>query len=223
MPDAYRLGYRVETSVRELTTDEAALVAARVREWDAQVRRNAMGRVRELVFAVPLAIIVVIIAAGRGWDGVVFAAGVMGALFALLLFAARRQALATIAAARSPWLAPEGGWKMRETRVVARSMTSVMSSGEDPTIWLLYEIPNGDWFYVDSVGLRAKRNELARAEVRITRFWPEGAYLDVSASGDSIPCQELADAWKPPNENADGTIAEAALPAAILALSEATR
>ncbi len=212
----YRLGYRVETSVRDLTTDEAALVAARAREWDARVRRNAMGGVRELLFAVPLAVIVVIIAAGRGWDGVLFATGVMCALFALLFFAARRQALATIAAARGPWNAPAGGWKMRETRIVARSMTIVVANDEGGPIWLLYEIPYDVWFYVDSVCLRADRNELARADVRIKRFWPEGAYLGASASGDPIPCQELEDVWKPRNDGADGTIAQAALPTAIL-------
>lgn len=214
---AYRLGYRIETNVRDLTPEEAALVAERVRDWDVRARRQAMVRVRELLFALPVAALFVIVAAGRGWNGVVFAAGLMFCLFAMLLYVARRQALALIATSRGPWHAPEGGWKVRDTRVVARSLTTVVTQAEDHSRWMLYEIPNGEWFYVDAICLLAKESDLARTDVRFTRLWPHGAYLEVIASGDPIPSRELADVWRPRDEvEADGTVAEATLPPAIL-------
>ena len=213
--DAYRSGYRVETHVRDLDQKEAALVAARVREWDAQARRQAMGRVRELLFALPFAGGLVLIAAGRGWSGVVFAAGLMSFLFAILLVVAYRQALATIAVSRGPWHPPEGGWKIRETRVVARSIVTVRTESEDHAIWVLFEVPRGDWFYVDAICLPPDKKDLARDDVRFTRLWPDGMYMDVVASGDAIPSRELGDVWKPAQDGADGTVAEVSLPPAI--------
>jgi hypothetical protein len=214
--DAYRLAYRVETHVRDLTTAEVALVDTRLREWNARVRRQAMQRTRELVYALPFAAVVVVVAAGRGWDGVVFAGGLMCFLFAMLLFAAWRQANATIAASRGPWHAPDGGWKIRDTRVVARSVVQVENDDEDHAIWVLFEVPGGEWFYVDAICLPPEKQNLAYADVRFTRLSPDGVYLDVDARGDAIPSRELPDAWKPHDEGADGTIAETALPPRIL-------
>ena len=210
--DAYRSAYRVETRVRDLTADEAALVDARLREWNEHVRRQAMRRVRELVYALPFAVGLVILAARSGWDGIVFAAGMMCVLFALLAFVARRQALKTIAAARGPWHAPDGGWKMRETRVVARSIVAV--DGSDDGLWVLFEIPGGDWFYVDAICLPVAVEQLDRADVRFTRLWPDGSYVAVDSSGDTIPWREFP-SWKAPDAEPDGTIAESTLPPAL--------
>jgi len=215
--DAYRSAYRVETRVRDLTSDEAALVDARRREWDTHVRRQAMARVRELVFALPFAIGLVILAARSGWDGVVFSAGMMTVLFALLAFVARRQALKTIAAARSPWLGPEGGWKMRDTRVIARSTVKAHGGADPHAIWLLFEIPGGTWFYIDTFCLPPDKKDLSRANVQFTRLWPDSMYFAVTASGDAIPMGELDDdTWDPSDDAADGMIEEKALPAALL-------
>jgi hypothetical protein len=212
MDAAYRSGYRVETNVRDLTDEEAAIVQTRLREWNDQVRRQAMARVRELVFALPFAIGLVILAARSGWDGIVFAAGMMCVLFTLLVFVARRQALKTIAASRGPWHAPEGGWKMRDTRVVARSI--VTAPGDDSATWVLFEIPGGDWFYVDAICLPGSLEQLARADVRFTRLWPDGVFMEVVSSGDELPTRDLP-TWEPPSDDADGLIAESALPTSL--------
>lgn len=209
---AYRSGYRVETHVRDLTPDESALVAARLREWNDQVRRQAMRPVRELVYALPFGVGLVLLATRTGWDAVVFATGLMVVFFGLLAFVARRHALRTIAASRGPWHAPEGGWKMRDTRVVARSIVTVLGGVE--SAWVLFEIPRGDWFYVDSACLPGPRTDLARSDVRFTRLWPDGVFMEVIASGDTIPSREIP-TWEISDDGADGTIAESALPPAL--------
>ena len=234
-PDpVYRRGYRVETRTRELTAAESALVALRVREYDAEVRKQGMSRPREAAIGAAISTGVAALGALRASPPLLFAGALTGALLGVLALLARRAAKRTIGVARGPWHAPDGGWRVRETTVVARSVVGAASGDEDYMLWLLFEIPGGDWFYVDPGCLPPEAPHLAHSTVEIARLISpggDGPFLEVRVHGDPIPRLGAADdpdsyaaeiaaerTWAPgPGEGPDawdasGVVAEASLP-----------
>lgn len=210
-PDASPFG--VEEQVRPLTDAEAAFVRERLEGWHREVGRTARRTPRELFAGAGGGLVVAGIGAARGSGAVLFAGAVVAAVLAALGAVAQRRARKAMLAARGPWDAPEGGWRVREIRVRARAV--VDASGT-----YLYEIPGGDWFFVDRLSLPDSAAPLARAELRLTALFPDGVFLAAEPSGAALPEHALGGAiWSPPDDawrgNADGRIAEAALPEAV--------
>jgi hypothetical protein len=92
---------------------------------------------------------------------------------------------------RGPWEAPPEGWSVRETHVVARSVVRAERGDEALGFWtwLLFEIPDGAWFYLrlpESFRLD-RAQSLAYTDVVLTRLWPHGPPLDIVASGEKVP------------------------------------
>jgi hypothetical protein len=228
--DAYRQTYRVESRIRALSQEEEKLVADRLSDWHARARKQAMSATMELAVPLAGAVAGLVYGAVRGNGAVLFVGALMTVMLGVILVLARRAGRARVAASRGPWDAPEGGWKIRETRVFARSVTGAVSDDEDYTRRLLFEIPGGDWFYVDPLDLPALRgaDEIGRAEVHLTRLWPHGAYLLAEARGDALPQRGLEDGgddyardceagrvWRPQDEESatEDLVPEAKLPA----------
>jgi hypothetical protein len=235
-PEPYRQTYRVERRTRDLTEAERAIVDARVRDWDEQVRKRERRHTIELTLPLVVGVAAVLFGAIRGNGAVIFMGGLMGSLFAIFFLVAWRQAKARIAASRGPWHPPPDGYGAIETRVVARSVVGAISGDEDYACWLLFEIPGGDWFYLEATVLP---DGDARAEVHLVRLAPHGPYLSAEARGDAIPrrgasgqpddyakAMDDGQVWHPaltPDEgehDVEGRVAEAKLPAWVRAAAE---
>ncbi len=189
----YRSAYRVERRVRDLSPEERALVERRRADYHAHVRAQETGTVHEML--VPIAVSLGAVAFGMlGHNHAAAIAGAGMAMMLVVLYViARRKARERIAASKGPWDGPEGGWKVQETRVFARSVVCAVSGDEDYAMLLLFEIPRGDWYCVDPLCLpaegRAGDRDLARAELRLARLWPDGAFLSARAIGEALPWQ----------------------------------
>jgi len=227
--EPYRETYRVERRTRDLGAEERAVIDAHVRDWDERVRRQE--RAGMLTLLVPLvgSVAAVVFGALRGNGGVVFTGGVMTLVFALCFVGARRQSKVRTAASRGPWHAPPDGYRVIETHVFARSVVGAVSGDEDYEEWLLFEVPGGDWFYVDPTCLSAQNVDLARAELHLVRLTPHGPYLSVEPRGEAIPrhgaltdpdayakAVDDGQVWRPSLDEeyeAEGLVAEGDLPA----------
>jgi hypothetical protein len=222
---SYRQTYRIERRERPLRPDEAQLVETRRRAWHAVVRKQETTHVPEMF--VPFAVVVLLIAL-KDWRVSIAVGGVGTLFFGVLYVVARRKMLARLAAARGPWDAPERGFAIQETRVVARSVVGAVSGDEDYEHWLLYEIPNGHWFFVDRLCLPHTADTIEREELRLTRLWPHGVYLSIERVGEPIMRRgasglhddyardaENGYVWRPADteSGADGFVSEADLPA----------
>ncbi len=215
---------------------ERAIVDARVRAWNDQVRKRERGHALELL--VPLAVVVAAMLFGalRGNGAVLFVGGLMGLMFAFFFVVAQRQAKERIAASKGPWHPPPGGYRAIETQIVARSVVGAVSGDEDYAYWLLFEIPGGDWFYLDPTVLPDGN---AHAEIHLVRVAPYGPYLSAEGRGGVIPrrgasghpddyakAMDAGQMWCPslsPDEeehDADGRVAETNLPAWVRAAAE---
>ena len=113
------------------------------------------------------------------------------------------------------------------------AVVDAVSGDEDYAVWLLFEIPGGDWFFVDPLCLPGSDAAtsvamFAREHVTLTSLWPHGVFVSADASGDPIPHRgggigDYAEAdarrfvWRPEEAslvgNADGMVPESSLPA----------
>lgn len=208
MPDEpYRSAYRVEETTRAPTTEELARVHARRDERAAHFRKQAMSGPRDMI--VPLVVAIVAIGAGFAIDNpaVIFAGGLMTVMLSAILVIARRKALERIESfPPGPWSLADDEYEVREIRVVARSVVGAASGDEDYVTWALFEIPGGQWLYVDPLsvpvdGAGASVEALARADVRLTQLLPHGEFLSATLSGDPIPRRGAS--GRPGDEYAD--------------------
>jgi hypothetical protein len=116
------------------------------------------------------------------------------------------------------------------SRVFARSVVVAVGGDRRGGCWLLFEIPGGDWFYLDVCVLLDEDAppvhvavELDRAELYLAHLAPHGQPLTIEGRGDAIPRAAKAQVWSPPmplgrrERNPHGRVAEADLPASIRA------
>ena len=188
MPETpYRTGYRVEQRVRPLTPEEESLVRERLARWRAQREKNEPHPALELSLATAVP---ACFAAYGAWKGELWMA-VIGAIATLFLVAlivvAARKRRERLAAARGPWHAPEGGWQVCESHLFARSIVGAASGDEDYSQWVLFEIPGGEWFFVEPLSLPDPSADLAREHVSLARLWPHGVWIAASSTGEPIP------------------------------------
>jgi hypothetical protein len=220
VPDEpYRSSYRVEERIRALDDQEAARVRARREAWHAEVRRRQLRQPNELLIGIGISVVSAVVGVVIDNPAVLFASGSMTVMLGGIYVLARRKAREHVGAVQSPWDAVDGEWKMRETRIVARSLVAAASGDEDYTTWLLFEIPNGEWLYLDSVCLPPddagpSGERLARADVRLSQLWPLGLFLSARGTGDPIPHHGVSGSsgddyaaalergleWSPPDE-----------------------
>lgn len=194
--------YRVEHRLRDLTPEEDALARA-----ELEKSRAVRALVEQPHPLAELGCVVFLGVAGYGvWQGsLAIMASMVGATL-FLLFLELTRAKKRIASWASPWQPPEGGWKMRETRIAARSLVVAVSVYPDLVIagermhddddtywtnWMLFEIPGGEWFFLE---LRPRTEvpdgeqvDLAREHVDLNRFWPHGPRASFRTSGATIP------------------------------------
>ncbi|HJL15939.1 MAG TPA: hypothetical protein RMH99_09795 [Sandaracinaceae bacterium LLY-WYZ-13_1] len=191
MSDAYRSSFRVDEVTRALEPSEDAEVRARRDAWHRALRRRELRSANELLLGVGVALAVAGVGVLVDAVGFVVMGGVTGTGLGVFSALARRRAQRRVADARGPWDPPPEGWRVREYAVVARSVVSAVSGDEDHATWLLFEVPGGDWGFLDPAELpdAAERDPaaLARAELRVVQLWPEGEVLDVDLGAQPIP------------------------------------
>jgi hypothetical protein len=235
----YRSSYRVEQTVRPASSDELALVRERRRVWRAMVKERELGPMRELLVALIVAIGALVFGLASHNVAVAIAGGAMTVMLLAVGLIGRRNANARIARSRGPWEIPDAGLIVRDTRVIARSVVGAVTDDEEYGVYLLFEIPGGDWFFVDPLALPVNAgphgSAIARADVRLTSIEPDGVYIAADATGDPIPHRgaratatdargedfardvERGFVWAPEQAwwkgNADGLVPEERLPA----------
>ncbi len=228
---AYRTGYGVTMREREMTAEERARVEGEVRRWNEAVRARALKPPRQALAIGGGATAAMLAGLVLGWPGFAFATGCLAGILFLSSFPARKRAREIIAASRGPFHAPEGGWRVEEIEVVARSLVVAPSNDEDYIFWWLLEVPGGDWFFLYPGMLPPEQQRAGPFEkLRLVRLSPYGPTLESRWSGDSIPRHGASEAessdeyagmigedrwWRPDAARDDscGIVAESRLPA----------
>lgn len=186
MTDApHRLTYRVAGTIRDLSPEEERIVRERSTKLEADVRAREMQNPRVFLFGIGASGIVLVAGIVMGNTRVMAASAIAVAMFVTLLLAAHRAALKRVEARSDPWRPPKNGWQARETRIVSRSVTLAASGDEDYLEFLLFEIPGGDWFYIESGLLPASAFPL-RDELRLVALHPDGPDLTATSTGDPL-------------------------------------
>ncbi len=223
---AYRTGYGVTMREREMTPEERARVEAEVRRWDGAARAQALKSPRQALAIGGGATAAMLAGLVLRWPGFAFAMGSLAAILFISSFPARKRAREIIAASRGPFHPPEGGWRVEEIEVVARSLVVAPSNDEDYIFWWLLEVPGGDWFFLYPGMLPPEQQRAPFEKLRLVRLSPYGPTLEARWSGDSIPRHgsESSDAyaamigedrwWRPEDrDDSCGVVAESRLPA----------
>ncbi len=227
---AYRTGYGVSTRLRDMTNEERSRVEGEVRRWDEAAREQAMKKPRQAFAVGTAAALATGVALALSWPGVAFSAGCLAGILLFSSFVARKRAREIIAASRGPFHPPEGGWRVEEIEVVARSLFVTPSNDEDYVFWWLLEVPGGDWFFLHPDMLPSEQRSAPFEKLRIVCLSPHGPTLEARWSGDSIPRHGAPDSsdayaamigedrWWRPDAHDDwyGVVAESRLPEWIL-------
>jgi hypothetical protein len=219
--DPHRQSYRIEERIRSPTPEEREIVRGREATWRAAVIDRELRTTWDLLPPSVVAAAVLLLGWWRSSLPAAIAGGALAVLMAVMWWLARANARKRAAHAKSPWDAPDSGWQVRELFVVARALVVSASGDEDYGEWWLFEIPNGDWFYVDPIELPSF--DAPRAEIRLASLHPNGPYLHGTSNGEELPRRgaphddyakavEMGFVWRPESATTDGRVTEATLP-----------
>src|SRR5262249_28122138 len=141
----YRVTYRVEERIRELTAEEEAFIRAMREAWHADVAKQARNPLFEVGAGIAGVLVLLLLLRSDRSTGIF--GGLLAVTLGGMLLLGWKKSRERIATARGPWDAGAEGFAIRELHVVARSVVSAVSDDEDYDHFLLYEIPGDDWFF----------------------------------------------------------------------------